>query len=68
MRWLRRWVCGLRGHDALLHFEDGRMSMQCTSCGYETPGWDLRAPEPSAPPVTTPRFVRLPLVGVRRTS
>ena len=31
---LRQFVCGLHGHDALLHFEQGRMSLQCTSCGH----------------------------------
>ena len=39
---VRQFLCGLHGHDALLHFERGRMSLQCTSCGFETPGWDLR--------------------------
>jgi len=40
---VRQFLCGLHGHDALLHFEQGRLSLQCTSCGYETPGWDLRS-------------------------
>ena len=43
---IRRFICGLHGHDALLHFERSRVSLQCTSCGYETPGWDL-ANDPS---------------------
>lgn len=47
---LRRLACSLRGHDALLHFEDGRMSLKCTSCPYETPGWDLK-PTPAPPMV-----------------
>ena len=38
---VRRFICGLHGHDALLHFEQGKLSLQCTSCGFETPGWDL---------------------------
>ena len=38
---VRRFICGLHGHDALLHFGQGKLSLQCTSCGYETPGWDL---------------------------
>lgn len=38
----RQYVCGLHGHDALLRFEPHRVSLQCTSCGYETPGWDLK--------------------------
>jgi NAD-dependent SIR2 family protein deacetylase len=38
--------CGLRGHDSVLHFEGKRVNMRCTSCGYDTPGWDVsgRAP------------------------
>lgn len=38
---VRQFICGLHGHDALLHFEDGRMSLLCSSCGHETPGWDV---------------------------
>jgi hypothetical protein len=38
--------CGLRGHDAILHFESNRVMMRCTSCGHDTPGWEIsgRAP------------------------
>jgi hypothetical protein len=38
---VRQGVCGLHGHDALLHFDKGRMSLLCSSCGHESPGWDL---------------------------
>ncbi|MBI2186227.1 MAG: hypothetical protein HYU37_03770 [Acidobacteria bacterium] len=67
---VRRFLCGLHGHDALLHFEQGRLSLICASCGHETPGWDLtgappRAPEPAAAPR---RLVRLPLLGERRVA
>ena len=48
---LRHFICGLHGHDALLHFETGRLSMRCTSCGYETPGWDLKAAPPQPEPL-----------------
>ncbi len=34
-------LCGLRGHDSLLHFEGKRVMMRCTSCGYDTPGWEI---------------------------
>jgi hypothetical protein len=37
---LQTAVCGLHGHDPLLHFEQGRMFLRCSSCGHETPGWD----------------------------
>lgn len=34
-------VCGLRGHDSVLHFEGNRVMMRCTSCGHDTPGWEI---------------------------
>ena len=34
-------MCGLRGHDAVLHFEGNRVMMRCTSCGHDTPGWEI---------------------------
>ena len=65
---LRQFICGLHGHDALLHFGKGRLSLQCTSCGYETPGWDVK--QASARTITDnkPRIVRMPLVGQRRVA
>ena len=43
---LSQAVCGLRGHDAIMHFEGKRVMMRCTACGHETPGWEIneRAP------------------------
>ena len=38
---LGQFVCGLRGHDAVLHFEGNRVNMRCTSCGHDTPGWEI---------------------------
>ncbi|HWQ00052.1 MAG TPA: hypothetical protein VNK92_06240 [Vicinamibacterales bacterium] len=38
---LRQAYCGLRGHDSLLHFEANRVLLRCTSCGYESPGWEI---------------------------
>ena len=40
--------CGLRGHDSVLHFEGKRVMMRCTSCGHDSPGWEVggRAPRP----------------------
>jgi hypothetical protein len=35
----RTAVCGLHGHDPLLQFEQGRMFLRCSSCGYRSPGW-----------------------------
>jgi len=39
---IRQFICGLHGHDALLHFERGRISLLCSTCGHETPGWDVK--------------------------
>jgi hypothetical protein len=41
-------VCGLSGHDPILQFAGGRMYLQCTSCGHQTPGWATgeRRPRP----------------------
>ena len=41
MRWMSQVVCGWRGHDAVLHFERNRVMMRCTSCGHDTPGWEI---------------------------
>jgi len=43
---MRQLLCGVRGHDALLHFEGKRVMMRCASCGHDTPGWETgeRAP------------------------
>jgi hypothetical protein len=39
--WLRRARCGLGGHDMLMRFEPGRLSLRCSSCGEQTPGWAI---------------------------
>ena len=36
-----QFLCGLRGHDSVLHFEGKRVNMRCTSCGHDTPGWEV---------------------------
>ena len=33
--------CAITGHNALLRYEPNRLSLQCTTCGYESPGWEL---------------------------
>ena len=66
---LRQFFCSLHGHDAILHFEQGRISLQCTSCGYETPGWDLRPEQQQATTaVESRRVVRIPLVRESRVA
>ena len=38
---LGQLLCGARGHDSVLHFEGNRVMMRCTSCGHDTPGWEI---------------------------
>jgi len=38
---IQRILCGLHGHDSVLQYERTRMFLRCTSCGHETPGWDV---------------------------
>jgi hypothetical protein len=38
---LSQAFCGLRGHDSVLHFEGNRVMMRCTSCGHDSPGWEI---------------------------
>jgi len=66
---LRRFICGLHGHDSLLHFSDGRVSLLCSSCGHETPGWDVKA-NPARHEAVRPdrRVVQMPLVSERRVA
>ena len=35
--------CGLGGHTMAFRFEKTRMSLQCLSCGHNTPGWTIHA-------------------------
>lgn len=63
---LRQFICALHGHDSLLHFEDGRVSLLCSSCGHESPGWDVKQRQER--PAPAPRRVRMPLLGERRAA
>ena len=65
---VRQFLCGLHGHDALLHFAQARISLQCTSCGYETPGWDLNGAPARQEAARAPRVMRIPLLGERRVA
>jgi hypothetical protein len=66
---VRQFICGLTGHDSLLHFGEGRVSLLCSSCGHETPGWDVKG-TPARRQAATPdrRVVRMPLVSERRVA
>jgi hypothetical protein len=65
---VRQFLCGLHGHDALLHFGQGRISLQCASCGYETPGWDFQTAKEDPQPAESSQVVRMPLVDHRRVA
>ena len=39
-------LCGLHGHDSVLHFEGKRVMMRCTSCGHDSPGWEVSGQGP----------------------
>lgn len=39
-------LCGLHGHDPMLHYDQSRIYLRCASCGYETPGWELEQSRP----------------------
>jgi len=65
----RQFVCGLHGHDSLMHFEQGRISLLCASCGHETPGWEIKQKHATrTKPEPSPRVVRMPLVQERRVA
>jgi len=66
---LRQFMCGLHGHDSLMHFEQGRISLLCASCGHETPGWEIKQKHATrTKPEPSPRVVRMPLVQERRVA
>ena len=45
---MRQLLCGITGgHDAFLKYGGERLSLQCVSCGHETPGWDLNETRPT---------------------
>ena len=48
---LRAFLCGIGGHELMRSFEPNRVYMRCTSCPYETPGWQLKEkPEAATAP------------------
>lgn len=34
-------LCGLTGHNELLHFERARLSLYCLRCGDQSAGWEV---------------------------
>jgi hypothetical protein len=68
---VRQMYCGLHGHDSLLQFGQDRMFLKCTTCGHESPGWEITesAPAPSVQETTRkPEIMRPHLVGARRVA
>lgn len=43
---VRQAFCGMRGHDSVLHFQEKRVMLRCTSCGYDSPGWEIGTARP----------------------
>jgi hypothetical protein len=75
-RSLRQRMCGLSGHDMLMHFERKRVALKCTTCGFESPGWSLPGhasirhvrPSVSVRPQPAGSTSRLPLIRPRRAA
>jgi hypothetical protein len=69
---VRRGLCALHGHDALLHFDKGHISLLCTSCGHQSPGWKFGGPaerRAAAPAASaSPRVVVMPLAQARKVA
>jgi len=65
---LRQFICGLHGHDSLLHFGDGRVSLLCSSCGHETPGWDVKGAARRGAVRPEPHVVHMPFASERRVA
>ena len=66
----RQRMCGLHGHDSLLHFDNGRISLLCSSCGHESPGWQVGSANAPRPVSSRPRaeVVHLTYTGERRVA
>ena len=70
---LFQWLCAIRGHRMVLHFERDRLSMACLSCGARTPGWSLdvrpqfQTPRPRSVAHPVP-FTSVPITQGRRAA
>jgi hypothetical protein len=40
-RYATQLACGLRGHQMLMRYQPNRLSLRCSSCGRESPGWEV---------------------------
>jgi hypothetical protein len=67
----RQFLCGLTGHELVLHFEPTRLSLFCLRCGKNTSGWtiDVQPRFHTTPPRARVETRPLPrLVPPRRAS
>ena len=67
---VRQRICGLHGHDSLLHFDGAHVSLLCSSCGHESPGWDVGGASTTRPITSPPRaeVVHMPYAGEQRVA
>jgi hypothetical protein len=65
---LRYAICAIQGHDSLRQFERQRVFLKCTSCGHESPGWDLDLPQPRPETRRAGHRALSPVVGTRRVA
>ena len=57
-------VCGLHGHDSILQYERDRLFLVCTSCGHETPGWEVTPRTFAMKRRTDPKPARPSVAGI----
>ena len=48
-RRLNQWICGVHGHETQLQIGADRLLLQCTKCGYVSPGWVVGPAARTAP-------------------
>lgn len=41
--WIHQRICGMHGHENFMQFARNRVFLKCISCGFESPGWDVKA-------------------------
>jgi hypothetical protein len=59
-------LCGLHGHDSVLQYERTRIFLRCTSCGHETPGWEVPQSHLAFQRRVEPRPTRVDLERLRK--
>jgi hypothetical protein len=67
---MSQMFCSLRGHDSVLHFEGKRVMMRCTSCGHDSPGWEVtgRGPRQSYAGDARRHAIVAPRLVLRKTA